>query len=753
MNRSSDSSGASPSLREALRQSFVARRGGRNLALEIASLLAALGLALGLRFFVPTSQRFFDGMELKLLDARFLAREGRGAKEANERTRVFEPVYDGKKLMTPGVSIIAMDDAVLRRYQSVRGALPRQVHARLINRLKADGATAIIFDVLFIDPATPVSDDVLLARACRDAGNVFLPFDHNSTLQTPPALLRKIESKLSYPLPPEAGAASHTVRLQTPLPIFWDQSAGSGHVVTQADSDKTYRRSVLLMEAGRVYPHVALEAIRRTVWGGAPKPKVEMIGDSLLIDGHEIAPLDRRPLLRTQAGSRQGRAQVVGTGWAVPLDFVGSHAVMQGITVPYLDALVGRNKSRIKDHIVIIGATASGTPDLRPGPLDTDETFLGVETNATLLANLLHGDFLQQTSRDRTIGAMLVAGLLSGLMVMLLRPWGALAFATLGAFIYTYAAMSTFIHNRLVIEMAGPLFAILCCYGLPTSYRLIAEERAGRDLAAREQKMNQLMGQYVDPRLSNQLRDDPEAQSALEIGTRREVTVLFTDIRGFTAWSEQQLPEEVKARLDEYFPTMCEIVADDHAGYIDKYIGDALMVVWNSGIDGLDQPDHAARAVRAAVAMQRALEVLNEGWRRQGQQEFRIGIGIATGRVVFGSFGSKRHKLQPTALGDTVNLAARLEGATKETGATIIISQATQEGVERIAATRMIDAVAIRGKVEAVCIYEVLGLRSTTEMDAETNADDAQRTMPQATGAIAAGLPGSSSAANHLAGG
>lgn len=724
MNRTSDSS-----IVGNLRDALIARRDGRNRALEIASVVAALGLALSLRFFVPTSQRFFDGMELKLLDARFLAREGRGAREANERTRVFEPVYNNRKLVTPGVSIIAMDDAVLRRYQSVRGALPRRVHAQLINRLKADGATAIIFDVLFIDPASPVSDDALMARACRDAGNVFLPFDHNSTLQTPPSLLRKIESDLSYPLPEEPGAANRVVRLQTPLPILWRQIEGSGHVVTQADSDKTYRRSVLLMEAGRIYPHVALEAVRRTVWGGGVHPKAELRGDALYVDGHEIAPLERRPLLRTQAGSREGRAQKVGTGWAVPLDFVGSHAVMQGITVPYLDALEGRAKTRIKDHIVIIGATASGTPDLRPGPLDTDETFLGVETNATLLANLLHNDFLRQASHNWTIGAMIIAGFLAGLMVMLLRPWGALLCVALGAFIYTYVAMSTFINDRMVIEMAGPLFAILCCYGLPTSYRLVAEERAGRDLAAREQKMNQLMGQYVDPRLSNQLRDDPEAQSALEIGTRREVTVLFSDIRGFTAWSEQQAPEEVKARLDEYFPTMCEIVADEHAGYIDKYIGDALMVVWNSGIDGFDQPDHAVRAVRAAVAMQRALEVLNEGWRKQGQQEFRIGIGIATGRVVFGSFGSKRHKLQPTALGDTVNLAARLEGATKETGAGIIISQTTQEGVERIARTRLVDTVAIRGKSEAVRIYEVL--------DVKTSADenDIEATLPELVGA------------------
>ena len=186
------------------------------------------------------------------------------------------------------------------------------------------------------------------------------------------------------------------------------------------------------------------------------------------------------------------------------------------------------------------------------------------------------------------------------------------------------------------------------------------------------------------------------------------MTVLFSDIRSFTSWAEKQPPEEVKARLDEYFPIMCEIVADDYDGDIDKFIGDGMMAVWN-GLS--DQSDHARRAVRAALSMKRALALLNEGWRKQKQDEFRIGIGIATGSAIFGTFGSPRHKLMPTVLGDTVNLASRLEALTKETGAVIIIAQSTYEIVKDEFEVRPLGSVPVRGRTEVQPVYEVLDVK------------------------------------------
>jgi adenylate cyclase len=217
-----------------------------------------------------------------------------------------------------------------------------------------------------------------------------------------------------------------------------------------------------------------------------------------------------------------------------------------------------------------------------------------------------------------------------------------------------------------------------------------------------------LLGQSVGSGIAEQLSNDPEARTSMRIGTRREATILFSDIRGFTAWSETQTPEEVKARLDEYFPVMCEIAEDDHGGFIDKFIGDELMVVWNVPYD---QDDHMERAVRAALSMQRSLDMLNAGWTRQKQEGFRIGIGIATGRVVFGTFGSLNHKLQPTVLGDAVNLASRLQATTKETGAYIVVDELVYQCTRNSFEMRSLGVVPIRGKADMRAIYEVIGTK------------------------------------------
>lgn len=673
---------------------------GRNAVAGAGLVVTALLLSVLLRYFVPLTHQFFEGVELRLVDARFLTRQS-----------LLDETPQAAKIAAERVAIIGIDSAVMGEFGfGGVDVLPRAVHARLVRRLKAAGAKAVIFDVVFADPSKErPSDDLAFAAACREAGNVFLPFDDDASQPSAPALLKKVEDKLSYPRL-ERGQA-RMVRLQPPYPQLFGTMRGGGHVVTNADSDSKFRSAILLLENGAVFPHVALDAVR-AAWG-VERSQVELRGSWLHVGERRIGPLEKRPLRRSVYDSRLKRTgkEDAGMAWMIPLNFFGNHQVMQTLTVPYLDALHGRADAELKDRIIIIGATATGTRDLRPGPLDTNEVFLGVETNATLIANLLQNSFMNRAGALWDLAAMVLAGGLTGLAVVRLRPWAALLLAAGGALVYAVAAMFTFISADIILEMAGPLLAVLACYGLPTSYRLIVEERAARELAAREATVRQLLGQYIDERLSNRLRDDPAAQRDLEIGTRREVTILFSDIRGFTAWSEQHQPEEVSARLDEYFPTMCEIVRDDHDGYIDKYIGDALMVVWNAGIDGTEQADHAARAVRAALSMQRALMLLNDGWRKQGQAEFRIGIGIATGRVIFGAFGSRKHKVMPTALGDTVNLASRLEGATKETGSNIIISGATYEAVRDIVEARPLSAMPIRGKSEVVQMYEVLGLR------------------------------------------
>lgn len=209
---------------------------------------------------------------------------------------------------------------------------------------------------------------------------------------------------------------------------------------------------------------------------------------------------------------------------------------------------------------------------------------------------------------------------------------------------------------------------------------------------------------YVSRQVAEKILDDPERD--FWQGERRRATILFADIRGFTAMSEELPPEEVVSRLNEYLRLMIDIVFE-YEGTLDKFIGDAIMAVFGAPVSmGNDEE----RAVRAALAMQAAVRELNQRWEREGQEAFRIGIGINTGEVVVGNIGSER-RLEYAAIGDHVNLAARLEALTKEFGLDILISESTFEAVSHLVECRRIDRVTVRGRSQPVDVYELLDLR------------------------------------------
>jgi adenylate cyclase len=659
-------------------------------------LVAAVVLALSLRYRLPLTASFLDKTELRLVDARFGIR-GPAPQDEIERA-------------ASRVAIVAMDDNATR---TLGYPIPRRSHAALIRQLQKAGARAIIFDVIFADPSQrDPGGDALFANAMRAAGNVYLPFDHDSARATPADTLKQVEARLAYPI--AAPATAQTIRISPPVPELMSAMHGGGHVASKPDSDGTFRSSILLMETGKVYPHVLLDAVARGVWKldmkSPPHLQKKGNGEYFVWGDKSVGPLSRRALQRSfyEAGDSVAEDARVGTAWAIPLNFLGGHEIMQTLTVPYLDVLQGRAADRIKGRVVLIGETATGTPDLRRSPFDRQELFLGVETNATFIANLLDDNFLTYPPLLWAVLSCIALSVLVGAAATGLRPGISLLLAAGVLSVYGFVCVQVFSSNNLVLEMTAPFLGVVISYTFLTAWRLVATDRAAREYSLALRETQTLLGQYVNESLALRLSADPQTRRDLQIGTRREVSVLFSDIRGFTTWAENQTPEEVKARLDEYFPIMCEIVSDDYEGDIDKFIGDGMMAVWN-GLS--DQSDHARRAVRAAVSMKRALALLNDGWRKQKQGEFRIGIGIASGNAVFGTFGSPRHKLMPTVLGDTVNLASRLESLTKETGAVIIISHETYEIVKDEFEVKPLGTVPVRGRAEAQPVYEVLDLK------------------------------------------
>jgi adenylate cyclase len=229
---------------------------------------------------------------------------------------------------------------------------------------------------------------------------------------------------------------------------------------------------------------------------------------------------------------------------------------------------------------------------------------------------------------------------------------------------------------------------------------LFYEERKAREI-------RRIFSSYVSPKIVEQLVNHPEM--AKLGGQRKEVTLLFSDIRGFTSYSEKRSPEEVVAMLNEYFEVMAGIVFH-WDGTLDKFIGDAILAFWGAPID---QPDHAERAVRCALHMNDALLKLQEKWRSEGKEAMDCGIGINTGEVVIGNIGSLGKKMDYTVIGDHVNLGSRVQGLTKKYGTRILITEFTYAKIRTLAETGKIghldtlaaDTVTVRGKEIPVHVY------------------------------------------------
>jgi len=349
----------------------------------------------------------------------------------------------------------------------------------------------------------------------------------------------------------------------------------------------------------------------------------------------------------------------------------------------------------LKDKIVLVGATAVGIYDLRVTPFSGVSP--GVEVQATVLDNLLRHNFIRVPKFGLPLMLLILLGL--GVMLGLLLPQLSAAWA----FVFTllliegFTFSNYFLFSRLGIqlELFYPLMEIVGIYLCITMQRFLAEERE-------RLRIRKAFESYVAPAVVQEMLKHPEA---LRLGgERRVISVLFTDIRGFTTMSEDLDPEALVKLLHDFLNPMSNIIID-RGGTIDKYMGDAIMALFGAP---LEQPDHARQACRAALRMEDTLEELNRQWAKQGRPPLKIGVGVNSGPVAVGNMGSDR-LFDYTAIGDNVNLASRLEGLTKYYGTNILISQATAEAVENGFILRDVDRVKVKGKAQASGIFEVMG--------------------------------------------
>ncbi len=396
-------------------------------------------------------------------------------------------------------------------------------------------------------------------------------------------------------------------------------------------------------------------------------------------------------ILRLQETREQLRAQLSAAGSENQTPAKGSGEI------EYLKKseveLKGKLINMVRDKICIVGLTATGTHDMRPIPLQENYPMVGTHSN--LINTVLTGNFIVKKDGILSLFIFFFTALIIGLG-SLIKLWKSLILSICYAIGYFLIAFLGFVKFGLWVDLVGPLGIVFFGFSSITSFRYFTEEKE-------KLWIKSAFSHYLSKEVINELIDNP---SKLKLGgERRAITVLFSDVRGFTTFSESHQPEEVVAMLNEILTDQVNVVFK-YNGTLDKFVGDEVMAFFGAPGD-LHRNNHAIVCVRAALEIQSKLGELRDKWAQQKKEPLRIGIGINTGDMVVGNMGSLE-RMDYTVIGDNVNLAARLCSAAK--GGEIIISEATYEQVKDQIQVEKLEPISVKGKAKPISIYRVIGL-------------------------------------------
>ncbi len=581
------------------------------------------------------------------------------------------------------IVLFLIDQQSLDVYEQEQGLAwpwPRQMYSALIQYCQRGEAKALVFDLVFSEGSVyGVEDDLDFAENMENSGNVFLPFflsrhEAESTEATLAELKRFALD--STRIPPVYVHAVKSASL--PLDVLLRGAKGAGNSRFLPDSDSIYRRMPLAF---------GLDGLT------LPALPVALVND--IGEGRDLAdiPLDRRGQMIIHYFGPTGTYE----SYSV-VAIINSFAQMEEGRKPQI------SPEAFKDKIIIVGASAPGLLDLRPTPLSA--VCPGAEIQATVIDNLLKGEFIHFPSPAVVFLWIAFLALFVGILTSLMtKVWKIAGIAVLFFALPAALSVVSFLKGYW-LDFVGPLFAVLLSY--------VAANILNYGFEGRERRfIKNVFRHYLSPDVIERIIADP---SLLRLGgERRDITSFFSDLAGFTSISEVLSPEDLVRLLNAYLSEMTEIILD-FGGTLDKYEGDAIIAFWNAP---LDQNDHATRACLAALRCQKRLVELRPDFEDRFGHSLQMRIGINSGPAVVGNMGSHR-RFDYTAMGDTINLASRLEGAGKQYRVSILTGESTYDLAKESVVAREVDIIRVVGKARPVRVYELIdekGLVSEEQLE------------------------------------
>lgn len=595
-------------------------------------------------------------------------------------------------LASDDIIILAIDEETIRYFgeSNIHWPFPWHIYKTFNDFVDSGNPNTIVYDIMFLDHKP---SEKMMANSFANSGKVIVDYPFEKTVYSKQNTdqAERLKALEKTALPNVVGNDTELfVEVIPPTSTISNSVMSMGFANVLPDQDKTTRKSTLIIKyKDRYYPSIVLSTVMS--YYGITKDDVEVkIGDYIKLNNVDTSKLKK-------GNSGNTITIPINEYGQMATNYIGIHGSYNTIPFYYFynDGTMEGNDS-LKDKIVLVAAySVQGIAnDVEKSPFG--EMF-GIEHHTHAINTILNQDFLHNMSDTQLLILFIAIALILGVILSRLSIILSTILIVVLSLLYVFAAHFLFEHQNLIIAYSTPLIQIVINYILITTIRIFTEQNE-------KKYIRKTFSKFVSKSVVDELLKNP---SMLKLGgEEKDITVLFSDIRGFTSISEQLTPEDLVLHLNDYLQAMTNIVIKYH-GTLDKYIGDAIMAFWGAP---LKQENHALLCCKAGLEMLESLDPLNEEWIAAGKPPLNIGIGINTGKMVAGNMGSNS-RMDYTIMGDSVNLGSRVEGVNKQYKTRLIITEYTYEQVKEHVIVRELDLIRVKGKKQPVTIYELLDLK------------------------------------------